>query len=471
MRALWCVRTVRTTSENLLAGARWRRRRSARLLRNYGVVAPLRQVPKRRRRCILRLQPRLGLALRLTRRRSSLAAGGDAPGPALNAPPAPSATSMCRLSPTWSPPSSTARHAGRRARAKLPVIGKRPDVVLLQHMLSRNTSTPPDSHTATPSSSDPPTPVRGRSEDALARLTTGEATPKRNESLRRRMAKSMAVETKQGLAHVKQCGATHCTGYDGVHGVEDITLTSPAAPTPPPPSASRSTPTAGWSPSPRARRPSRASSAPVISSSRATARRVDDEVPPRRIPKRRSGRRSRARRSRCGPQRHRRAATCACARLCQSNGSLVLRHRQREASQLAAAQALAGEFDLAEIGRAELAAGDREAPTPDAAARRRGAAGGDREPQPLRRIQAAVGARGGAQLAPPALPDAPNNICAMCASASAAVAAYAAATATAASGADPRAPRRCRNRRGRPSSAASGRRRAPSATPSRRARC
>ena len=51
-------------------------------------------------------------------------------------------------------------------------------------------------------------------------------------------------------------------------------------------------------------------------------------------------------------------------RLCQSSSSLVLRHRRARRRRLtAAAQALAGEFDLAEIGRAELAAGDREAPT------------------------------------------------------------------------------------------------------------
>ena len=164
---------------------------------------------------------------------SGRSSGGDAPGPSLSAPPAPSAD-HCRLTPDVvtafehgldMPVAALGELAAgcpeRLARGEAGL----PDVVLLQHMLSRNTSTPPDSHSATPSSSDPPTPVRGRSEDPLARLTAGDATPKRNESLRRRMAKSMAVETKQGLAHVKQCGATHCTGYDGVHGVEDITLT------------------------------------------------------------------------------------------------------------------------------------------------------------------------------------------------------------------------------------------------------
>ena len=104
---------------------------------------------------------------------SGRSSGGDAPGPALNAPPAPSATSMCRLTPdvvTAFEHGLDMPVAALEQSCPVSLEAGCPDVVLLQHMLSRNTSTPPDSHSATPSSSDPPTPVRGRSEDPLARL-------------------------------------------------------------------------------------------------------------------------------------------------------------------------------------------------------------------------------------------------------------------------------------------------------------
>ena len=233
-------------------------------------------------------------------------------------------------------------------------------------MLSRNTSTPPDSHSATPSSSDPPTPVRGRSEDPLARLTAGDATPKRNESLRRRMAKSMAVETKQGLAHVKQCGATHCTGYDGVHGVEDITLTIAGG-------SADAAAAFGLTLDADSRvlavtKGSQAESCLLRAGDiflEANGASLHDEAPA--APETQKKKRPSVTRSALEVRLAAASASCDVrvrVRLCQSNGSLVLRHRQREASQLAAAaQALAGEFDLAEIGRAELAAGDREAPT------------------------------------------------------------------------------------------------------------
>ena len=77
---------------------------------------------------------------------SGRSSGGDAPGPALNAPPAPSATSMCRLTPdvvTAFEHGLDMPVAALEQSCPVSLEAGCPDVVLLQHMLSRNTSTPP----------------------------------------------------------------------------------------------------------------------------------------------------------------------------------------------------------------------------------------------------------------------------------------------------------------------------------------